>query len=102
MKTATAVILGAAPALVIGLWSGAASAGEPITRTPSACHEMADTAMDAFQLWADLADATRERGDALDAEARAVGDGEVNHLLASLDVIAPKYDAEVVACLGDS
>lgn len=87
-------------ALVVGLASGAASAGQPVTRTPSACHDMADTAMEAFQLWADLADATRERGDALDAEARAVGDGEVNHLLASLDAVAPEYDDAATDCLG--
>lgn len=68
--------------------------------TPPACEDMAEYAMDAFKLWGALTDATRERGDAPDVEARAVGAAEVNHLLAALEAIAPKYDAASAGCVG--
>ncbi|MFD2792548.1 hypothetical protein ACFS27_03205 [Promicromonospora vindobonensis] len=99
MKTTTAA-LAVGAALVVGLVSGAASAGEPVTRTPVACNAMAAYAVEAFQLWADLASATRERGDALGADAYAVHDGDVNHLMASLEAVAPKYDRAVADCVG--
>lgn len=68
--------------------------------TPPACEDMAEYAMEAFKLWGALTDATRERGDAPDVEARAVGAAEVDHLLASLEAIAPKYDDAAADCVG--
>lgn len=71
-----------------------------VAPTPPACHDMADYAIEAFQLWADTTGAVRERGDANDPEAYAVLDAEVNHLTASLTALAPKYDVAEIECLG--
>lgn len=89
-------------ALAVGLASGYAAAGDPVVRTPTDCHDMAEYAMDAFKIWGSLVDATRERGDAPDVEARAVATADVNHILASLEAIAPKYDAAAADCVGAS
>lgn len=86
--------------LVIGVFSGATAAGVPQTRTPIACHAMASNVTEIFDLWTSLTGAVRERGDALDKDTYRIHDAEVNHLLASLDAVGPKYDAAKAACLG--
>lgn len=102
MKPETAAAFGGAIglSLVVGLGTGYLAAGEPITRTPSACHSMATKADETFDVWTDLTGAVKDRGDALDKETYAIHDAEVNHLLASLDVVAAKYKAAESRCLG--
>lgn len=70
--------------------------------TPPACEDMAEHALDAFRLWSKATGAVRERGDATDPDAYAVLDGKVNHLMASLEAIAPKYDRAAADCVGAS
>jgi hypothetical protein len=61
---------------------------------------MSSHAMEAFRLWKDTTTAVRERGDANDLEAFAVLNGKVNHLTASLEVVAPRYDDAAADCVG--
>lgn len=86
--------------LVLAFGGGFAAAGKPVVQAPQACHEMADTATEIFELHTELVVAVKDRGDALDKDSYRVKDGQVNHLLASLEAIAPTYNEAEAACLG--
>ncbi|MCP2265539.1 hypothetical protein APR03_002895 [Promicromonospora thailandica] len=84
--------------IVVGTVSGVLIAEEPVTRTPQICQTAFNLNDQAFVIMKDLNEAVRLRGDALDKDTYAIHDAEVNHLLASLNALAPDADAAEADC----
>lgn len=98
MRNITAAALGAAVALVVGVWSGSAAAGVPDVKAPHQCTVMANVSEKAFVAYENLAYSTHLAATRGQSEFDG-HEADKASLRAELDALGPDYHEAKAACL---